>query len=154
MDASNDQSLWVRDYDRNLQDVLQLQNELAMDVAEEVAGKLTQGERARLPHAQSVNFEAFEAYLRGRYFMEKWSDEALDKAVEYFQLAIQHDPKNALAYAELANSYGMMVMFSKASPAVGWQKAEAAAKEALELDKDKINAKLAQLPQKPDEHLR
>jgi len=89
VDAANEQSIWVRDYDRNLQDVLQLQNELATDVAQEVVGRLTPRQRGRLSRARPVNFEAYEDYLRGRYFADRWSDEGLDKAARYFQKAIQ-----------------------------------------------------------------
>src|SRR5204863_334106 len=130
VDAANDQSIWVRDYDRNLHDVLQLENELATDVAQEVAGKLTPRERRRLPHARSVNYEAYEDYLRGRYFMDQWSDQAIEKAAEYFTQAIKLDANDASAYAELANSYGMMALRSTVAPAAGWRKAEAAATKA------------------------
>src|SRR5205823_12924528 len=111
VDATNDQSIWVRDYDRNLEDVLQLQNELATNVAEQVAGKLTPKERSRLPEkAQPVNPEAYEADLKGEYFLTKWSTEGFEKAKQYFEQSINIDPKYAQGYAGLGEYYSIMAL--------------------------------------------
>jgi TolB-like protein/DNA-binding winged helix-turn-helix (wHTH) protein/Tfp pilus assembly protein PilF len=141
--APSDRHLWAESYERDVSDVLQLQNELARAVAEEVKGKLTPQEQNRLSQFRPVNFEAYEAYLRGRYFMDKWTDEGFEKAAEYFQDAIRLDLKNALAYAELANTYGIMALRSNVAPAVGWRKAEAAAEKAVELDDGSAEAHIA-----------
>ncbi|MFN8009576.1 MAG: tetratricopeptide repeat protein, partial [Terriglobia bacterium] len=126
---------WASSYQRDLKNILTLQDNVTRDIAMEIVVKLTPQERDRLNRSQpSVNPESYEAYLRGRYFAEKWEDDGYEKAVDYFQQAIQLDPKNALAYAELANAYGAMVFRSQMAPGVGWRKAEAAALKAVELD--------------------
>ena len=132
--AVSDRHLWANSYERDVSDVLRLQNELARAVAQEVEAKLTPHEQTRLAQFRPVNFEAYEAYLAGLYFLDKWSDEGFEKATDYFQRAIELDPKNAAAYAELANTYGIMVLRLNVAPAVGWREAEAAANKAVELD--------------------
>jgi TolB-like protein/DNA-binding winged helix-turn-helix (wHTH) protein/Tfp pilus assembly protein PilF len=141
--APSDRHLWAESYERDVADVLQLQNELAKAVAEEVKGKLTPQEQNRLSQFRPVNFEAYEAYLEGRYFLDKWTDQGFEKAAEYFQEAIRLDPKNALAYAELANTYGTMALKSIVPPAEGWRKAEAVANKAVELDDSSAEVHIA-----------
>jgi hypothetical protein len=102
VDASKDQHLWARQYDRELQDVLQLQSELASAVALEVTGKLTSLERLQSTTTRKVNPQAYEAYLKGEYFVDKWSQQGFDKAKEYFEQSIDLDPSFADAYAGLA----------------------------------------------------
>src|SRR4029077_10035906 len=80
VDATNGQNLWARDYERDLQDVVQLQNDLATAVAQEVAGKLTLQEQSQLTQVRPVNSEAYEAYLRGRYFANLISEDSLQRA--------------------------------------------------------------------------
>src|SRR5215469_13254558 len=81
VDAAKDQHLWARQYDRALQDVLQLQSDLASAVALEVTGKLTSLDQTSSTRtARKVNPEAYEAYLKGEYFIDKWSEDGFDKA--------------------------------------------------------------------------
>ena len=127
-----------------MQNILSLQDDVTRDIATEIAVKLTPQERERLSRNRPlVNPESYEAYLRGRYFMEKWEDEGFEKAAESFQEAIRLDPQNALAYAELANTYGNMVFRMSVGPGVGWRKAEAAAMKAVELDDSSPEAHVA-----------
>ncbi len=141
--AATDRYLWAESYTRDLKDVLVLQDEVARDIADSIQVQLTPQEKASLTRARPINAEAYEAYLRGRYFMDKWSDQGFEKAADYFQQAIKLYPGNALAYAELANTYGSMVLRSSVPPAVGWRKAEAAANKAVELDDSAANAHTA-----------
>lgn len=134
VDAASDQSLWAHDYDRDLQDVLQMQNELAGAVAQEVAGKLTPQEQARFASGRKVKPEVYEAYLKGRYFssrpgMEEW----LKKAVAYFQEAIRLDPDYAPAYSGLADAYSFLG-FAGIEEDRPRQLAIEAAKKAISLD--------------------
>jgi len=106
VDAANDQNLWGRDYDRDVQDVLQLQNELAAAVAQEIAGKLTSQQQSRLAESRPVNPEAYEDYLRGRYFESNLrTEEGLKKAEEYLKRSIQKDPNYAPPYVYLSAVY-------------------------------------------------
>jgi len=134
IDSASDRHLWARSYDRELRDVLLLQSSAAHDIAEEVQGKVAfppADVRPLNPHP--VEPEAYEAYLKGRYFWNKRTEDGLIKSIEYFQQAISRDPKFAAAYAGLADSYS--ILGSDVLPAsVASSKAHVAANHALELD--------------------
>jgi TolB-like protein/DNA-binding winged helix-turn-helix (wHTH) protein/Tfp pilus assembly protein PilF len=134
IDSASDRHLWARSYDHELKDVLVLQSSAARDIAEEVQGKvgLPQADvRPLNPHP--VEPEAYEAYLKGRYFWNKRTEDGLKKSIEYFQQAISRDPKFAAAYAGLADSYS--ILGSDVLPAsVASSNAHVAANRALELD--------------------
>ena len=133
VDVTTDQNLWAHDYDRNLLDVLQLQNELATAVAREVAGRLTPREQARLRSGQAVKPEVYEAYLKGRYFSNRPMEEGLKKGVAYFQEAIRLDPDYAPAYSGLADAYSFLGFAGPETDAQR-QLAIEAAKKAISLD--------------------
>lgn len=128
--------LWAKNYERDLRDILSLQDEVAQAIANEVMIKLTPQEEARLNSARAVNPEAHELYLKGRYYWNKRTPEALKKSFEYFQQAIEKDPSYGLAYAGLADAYLMLGAgeYAVLPPKEAFPKAEAAAKKALELD--------------------
>jgi TolB-like protein/DNA-binding winged helix-turn-helix (wHTH) protein/Tfp pilus assembly protein PilF len=128
-----DQShVWAAEYDREMQSVLQLQSEVADAIGNEVRLKLAPEPRVHLPNPRVVNPEAYEAYLKGRYFIEKWTEEGTRVGREYFEQAIQKDPNYALAYAGLADSY----VWGRAGlpPEEALRRARTAATKALELD--------------------
>jgi TolB-like protein/DNA-binding winged helix-turn-helix (wHTH) protein/Tfp pilus assembly protein PilF len=103
--ASNDQHLWARTYERDLKDVVALQDEIAQDIAEQIRVKLTPKEPSLLIQVHSVDPEAHDAYLRGRYWAYKETSEGGWKALQYYQKAIAKDPNYALAYAGVADAY-------------------------------------------------
>jgi TolB-like protein/Tfp pilus assembly protein PilF/tRNA A-37 threonylcarbamoyl transferase component Bud32 len=103
--ASTDRQLWADRYDRELRDILALHSEVAQAIAREVRVALTPQEQARLAGVRTVNPEAYELYLRGRDQVFKFTIVAYEKAVEYFQQAIEADPDFAQAYAMLAGCY-------------------------------------------------
>lgn len=105
IDAREDRHLWAKTYDRNSTDVLALQGELAAEIAREVDAQLTPDESIRLARAQTVNPEAYDAYLQGRYFFNRPSDENLSKAIQQFERAAQIDPTFAPAYSGLSDAY-------------------------------------------------
>ena len=139
----NDQThLWAEDYDRDLRDILAIQSDVARAIAGQIQLKLTPAQttltasRARLGLAgtRAVNPEAYDAYLRGRFFWNNRTDEGLKKSIDEFNLAIQKDPNDALAYAGLADSYDVLGFFGLLPPQEAYRKAKAAALKALELD--------------------
>jgi TolB-like protein/DNA-binding winged helix-turn-helix (wHTH) protein/Tfp pilus assembly protein PilF len=134
IDAASDRHLWARTYDRELRDVLLLQSEAASDIAQEIRGQVTPATTKPIVTARApVNPEAYEAYLKGRYFLNKRSPEGMKTASGYFEQAISRDPKFALAYAGLADCYSLLG--SDTLPAsVASAKARTAALKALELD--------------------
>ena len=131
--AASDQHLWAKSYERDLGDILALQSEVARAIAKEVKIKLTPHQQARLTCARPVNPEAYEAYLKGRYYWNKFTEEGFKRSLEYFKQAIEKDPVYASAYAGLAESYATLGFFSTV-PKEAFQKAKEAALKALEID--------------------
>ena len=133
IDSASDRHLWARSYDHDLKDVLALQSSAARDIAEEVEGKVVPPPANAPLNLHPVKPEAYEAYLKGRYFWNKRTEDGLKKSIEYFEQAISQDPKFAAAYAGLADSYS--ILGSDVLPArVASAKAHVAASKALELD--------------------
>lgn len=134
--AGTEKHVWGETYDRDLVDVLKLQSELAQTIAQEVRIKLTPQQQATLGSAAGVNSEAYEAYLRGRYFWNQRTEAGLWKSVEMFQRAIDIDPNSALAYAGLADAYGVLESWTveAASPLEITPKLKAAVEKAVQLD--------------------
>jgi len=134
IEASTDHHLWAASYDRDLRNVLSMQEEVTRAIVSEVRVKLTAQEQARLASMHPINPEAFQLWLKGRYYWYKLNPEGLQKAIEYFQQALEKDPTYAPAYAGLADSYNLLAFFNVFPPREVMPKAKAAAVKALELD--------------------
>jgi len=133
--AATDRHLWAQSYERELRDVLALQSEVAAAIAQAIQVKLQPEEKRRMTRAQApVQPEAYEAYLKGRFYWSKRSAETSLKAVSYFQQAIEHDPAYAPAYSGLSDTYRAFDVQGLAPPRECMPKAEAAARKALALD--------------------
>jgi TolB-like protein/DNA-binding winged helix-turn-helix (wHTH) protein/Tfp pilus assembly protein PilF len=128
--------LWARDYDRNLRDILALQSDVAGAIAREIRLKLPSEERARLASPPALNPEAYELYLKGRYFWNKRTEDGFVKAIGYFQQATVLDPKYAQPYAGLADAYALLGSLPnlEISRREAMPKAKAAALKALQLN--------------------
>ena len=105
IDARADKHLWAKTFERSSRDVLALQAELASAIAREVNVRLTPSEQSRLTAAPSVNPEAHDAYLKGRYFFNRPSDENLQKAIAQFEEAVRLSPDFAPAFSGLSDAY-------------------------------------------------
>jgi TolB-like protein/Flp pilus assembly protein TadD len=134
IEASSDHHLWAASYERDLRNVLSMQDEVTRAIVSEVRVKLTAQEQARLVNTHPINPDAFQLYLKGRYYWYKLNPEALQKATAYYQRALDEDPAYALAYAGLADSYNSLAFFTVFPPREVMPKAKAAAVKALELD--------------------
>ena len=134
IEARTDRHLWAEFYDRDLRDVLALQADVARAIANEIQVKLTPLEQVRLARSRQVDPEAYVAYLKGRYYWNKRSPEALKKGTEYLQLAIKKDPGYAPPYAALADCAGVAGFWSFASPDQGCGRARAAALKAIDIE--------------------
>ena len=132
--TAGDRHIWAEIYERDLRDVLELQGEIARSVASLIKNKVTPEERARLGGNQPVNPEAYEAFLKGRYFWNRRTELGLTKSLEYFRQAIDKDAGYALAHAGLADSYGLLGGLEFLPPRDAYSKAKAAARRALALD--------------------
>jgi TolB-like protein/DNA-binding winged helix-turn-helix (wHTH) protein len=141
VDAARDQHLWAQQYDSDLQDVLQLQSELASAIAREVAGKLTPREESNLTaKSRQVNPQSYEAYLKGEYFLQKWTADGFAKAKPYFERSITLDPSYAQGYAGLAKYYATVAYMDVVPPREAWLKAEDLLEKALAIDTTSSNA--------------
>lgn len=126
--------VWSSNYDHPFQDLALLQEEVAQAIALHVQVELAAASGARLSAARPLNPDAHLAYLEGRYYWNKRSPEALERAIVHLQQAVQLDPTYALAYAGLADAYASQCLIADVVPAEVFPKAKAAALRALELD--------------------
>ena len=136
IEASTDKHLWSQSYEGELRDTLALQNRVAREIADQIRINLTPQEQAALKNVRVVNPEAYESYLKGRYFWNKRTADGLKAALAYFNQAIEEDPKYAQAYSGLADTYALLGdwQYAVMIPKEAFPKAKAAAIKALELD--------------------
>jgi adenylate cyclase len=135
IDARADKHLWAKSYERDTRDVLAMQDNIAREIARQVNVELTPDEKVRLTSAPTVNPAAHDAYLKGRYFFNRPSDENLKKAIAQFEEAVKLDPNFAPAYSGLSDAYlwaGLNEGVLTAAEAM--PKAKATAERAIELD--------------------
>jgi eukaryotic-like serine/threonine-protein kinase len=131
VDVRYNRLLWGEQYDRKMSDLLATQREIAQEIVEKLKLKVSGEEKGLAKHYTESN-EAYQLYLKGRYYWNKRTGQALKKSIEYFNQAIEKDPSFALAYAGLADSY--VVPANNLPPREAMPKAKAAAMQALELD--------------------
>ena len=134
--AVADKQLWAKSNEGDLRDTLTLQAKVARALAEEIRIKLNPHEETELKKVKTLNEEAYEAYLKGRYFWNKRTGEGLKKAIDYFNQAIEMDPIYAKAYSGLADSYALAGdwKYGVLAPREAYPKAKAAAIKAIALD--------------------
>jgi len=134
INALTDAHLWGDTYDRKLTDIFAVESEIAKTIAETLQARLTGSEKTLITKTPTVNPEAYELYLKGRFFWNKRTGADLLKSIDYFKQAVEKDQKYALAYAGLADAYVLLPPYGAASPSESFPQAEAAARKALELD--------------------
>lgn len=136
VEASIDKPLWSGSYEGQLRDTLALQNKVAGAIADQIRINLDPQERAALKRVKVVDPQAYESYLKGRYFWNKRTADGLKVALAYFNQAIEEDPNYAQAYSGLADTYALLAdwEYGVMTPAEALPKAKAAATKALELD--------------------
>jgi TolB-like protein/Flp pilus assembly protein TadD len=136
IEAATDKHLWSQSYEGELRDTLALQNRVAGAIADQIRINLTPREQAALKNVKVVNPDAYESYLKGRYFWNKRTADGLKVALAYFKQAIDEDPKYAQAYSGLADTYALLGdwQYAVMTPKEAFPKAKAAAIKALELD--------------------
>jgi TolB-like protein/Flp pilus assembly protein TadD len=132
--AATGAHLWADTFDRKLIDIFAVESDIATTIAQTLQATLTGSEKTSIAKRTTANTEAYELYLKGRFFWNKRTGADLRTAIEYFNQALGKDPNYALAYAGLGDSYGLLPIYGVASPADSFPQAKAAAKKALELD--------------------
>jgi tetratricopeptide (TPR) repeat protein len=132
--VSDGTQIWGQQFMRKMKDVSSLQGDIGRAIVSEIRVKLTAQEQARLANRYPINPEAYQLYLKGLFYFYKLTPPGLQKAIEYFQQALDKDPADAPAYAGLADAYNSLAFFSVLPPREVMPKAKAAAVKALELD--------------------
>ncbi|HSY04401.1 MAG TPA: winged helix-turn-helix domain-containing protein [Steroidobacteraceae bacterium] len=131
-----DEQMWAQSYEGELRDMLALQSKVAQDIAEQIRATLSRRQQAALRKPRTVSPDAYEDYLKGRYFWNKRTGDGLKKAIDYFSRAVAADPNYAEAYSGLADSYALAGdwLYEVLPPQEAFRQARAAATRALALD--------------------
>ena len=138
--AKDQTHLWAENYDREMRDVLNVESEVASAIARQIEIKLPQATLARLASDQTIDPEAYQLYLQGRFFLNKRTAEGLERSGDLFQRAIAIDPNYVKAYAGLADSFILVGAFEVKAPAEVIPKGRAAALRAIEIDEGSAEA--------------
>ena len=134
IDIKENKRLWGQQYELKSKDTLNLQTQISREISENLRLKLTTEQRERLARHQTESAEAYELYLQGLYYWRRFTDDTLIKSSDCFQQAIEKDPRYALAYAGLADSYIARAFIGEMRSQEAWPKAEEAAVKALAID--------------------
>ena len=134
IDVQNDKVLWTESYQRKQSDLVSLQSEIAKDVSTKLKSKLSGAEEAKVTKTATANPEAYQAYLKGRYYWNRRTAENLKKAIEQFKAATDRDPNYALAYAGLADCYAVLNYYAGIPTSETVPQAKAYAERAIALD--------------------
>jgi len=140
IEAQNQTDLWTESYDRELKDVLAVQDSVVQSIASQIHIALSEEQKTRLANPRQTRPEAYEAYLKGRYYWNKRTAESMQKAEHYFQQAMDSDPTYAAAYSGLADCNSGLTWHGFKSPADALPKAYAAARKAVEIDPQSAEA--------------
>ncbi len=138
--ARDQTDVWTESYDRELKDVLTVQDSVVRSIASEIHIALTEEQEKRLAAPRQISPEAYEAYLKGRYYWNKRTGESMQKAEQYFEQAIDNDPTYAAAYSGLADCNSGLTWHGFKSPAEALPKAYAAARKAIEINPESAEA--------------
>jgi serine/threonine protein kinase/Tfp pilus assembly protein PilF len=134
VDVSNNSHIWGEQYNKKLSDILAVQEDISKEISQQLRLKLVREDEKKLTKRSTENTEAYQLYWKGKFHWNKRKDDALQKAVEYFNQAIEKDPGYALAYAGLASTYAVLPEYSGLPARDFMAKAETAARKAQELD--------------------
>jgi serine/threonine protein kinase/Tfp pilus assembly protein PilF len=134
VNANDNSHIWGGDYKRKASDILSLQEELAHTISGKLRITLSNEQKQKLARQITSNPEAYQRFVKGRYYADKWTGEGWNKAIEFFRQAIDKDPSYAPAYAGMAESYTMLAFDQYLPPNEAFPNAMAAAKRAVDLD--------------------
>ncbi len=134
VDATDNSRIWGERYDRTLPEIFAVQDEIAREVCGKLRLRLTRDEKRQRTKRYTTNAESYQAYLKGRFYGNKRTEDALKKSIESFEEAIGKDPNYALAYTGLADSYSILGDYGFVPPREAFPRAKGAATRALELD--------------------
>ena len=133
-DVQNSRQIWGEQYNRKLSNLLSVQQEIASDICGRLRPRFAGEEKRLLVKRPTENAEAYQLYLQGLFYWNKWTQGDFKKAADYFTQAVQKDPRYALSYAGLADSYSLLGDAGYLPPSEAWPKAKTAAMQALDID--------------------
>ena len=126
--------IWSEKYDRNMEDIFAIQDEISLAIVDKLKVKLLGEEKEALVKRHTDNLGAYNLYLKGRYFWNRRYEGGLQKGLEHFKQAINKDPLYALAYSGIADCYNLLGLYGSLPPKKAYPKAKAAAEKAVETD--------------------
>jgi serine/threonine-protein kinase len=134
VDVRNNKLLWGEQYDRKMSDLLATQREIATEITNKLQLRLAGNDAKGITKRYTNSNDAYQLYMKGRFYFGKRTKDGIDRSIDYFQQAIALDPNFALAYARIAESYNQIPSYPYASPKEAIPKAKAAAQQALQID--------------------
>jgi len=134
VDAHDDSHIWGQQYSRKSSDIFALQGELAREMTAALRVRLSGDDEKRMTKSYTTNADAYQDYLKGRFWLDKRTEDGLNKGIEYFEQAIQKDPNYALAYAGLAECHNLLAALGFVSPKGEYLKGKEAALKSVEID--------------------
>jgi len=149
--AQSDAHLWAKSYERDFSNIIRLQRKVAQSIADEIQIRLTPKERERLTGGNTIHPDAYEAYLKGRYYWNKRTGPDIQKAIQYFENAVAIDKRYAAAYAGLADAYHVYWVYTGVPPTEMYLKAKESALKALEIDNSLAEARTSLAAIKADD---
>ena len=143
INVADGSSLWAETFDEKFTDVFAVEDAISQRVADALALRLTAKEKQRLTEHYTENTEAYQLYIKGRFYWNKYTEEGLRKSIEYFKQAVEKDPNYALAYSGMADSYSLLADLSFAPPKEDFEQGRSYAQKALALDETLASAHLS-----------
>ncbi len=126
--------IWSGQFDREMKDIFDIQEELSLTIVDHLKLELLTGEKEKILKRYTENHEAYDYYLKGRYFWYRRYEKGMQKGLQYFQQAIEKDPGYALAHVGIADAFNFLGLFGFMPPQQAYSRARAAAEKALEID--------------------
>jgi TolB-like protein/Tfp pilus assembly protein PilF/tRNA A-37 threonylcarbamoyl transferase component Bud32 len=143
LNAAEQTAVWAKSFDEKFTDVLTVEDSVSEQIAAALLPRLTDDERQKLQKRPTDNAKAFEAYIRGRYHWNSFTEEGLQKSLLAYHEALEYDPNFALAYAGIADFYNFLCIFGSKSPILSFPAAKEAAQKAIELNPNLAEAQVA-----------
>ncbi|HXP16260.1 MAG TPA: protein kinase, partial [Terriglobales bacterium] len=132
--VSDGSELWGDQFNRKVSDLIAVQGDIAKEIYDNLRPRLTGGEATQVAKHDTENSDAYQLYLQGLFYWNKWTEEGFRKAIDYFNQAVEKDPNYAQAYAGLADTYNFLGESGYMAPHQVWQNAKSAAMQAVKLD--------------------
>jgi len=132
--------IWIGQFDREMKDIFDIQEEMSLTIVDQLKLKLLKGEKEKILKRSTEDYEAYDDYLKGRYFWYRRYEKGLQRSLQYFEQAIEKDPNYALAHVGIADTFGSLGLFGFMPSHEAFSRAKAAANKALEIDPELAEA--------------